>query len=102
MNNNYYIGLDLGTDSLGWATTNEDYDFLRLKGKTAWGSRIFSSANDCKQRRTFRSSRRRMQRRKYRIYLLNQLLCEDISKVDSTFFARLQNSHIWFGMIKRN
>lgn len=103
MNNNYYIGLDLGTDSLGWATTNEDYDFLRLKGKTAWGSRIFSSANDCKQRRTFRSSRRRMQRRKYRIYLLNQLLCEDISKVDSTFFARLQNSHmVWDDKKKLN
>lgn len=92
--NNYYIGLDLGTDSLGWAVSNENYDLIRLKGKTAFGARIFSSAEDCKKRRMFRSSRRRLQRRKYRIYLLNQLLAEDINKVDSTFFERLKYSYL--------
>ena len=93
-NKNYYIGLDLGTDSLGWAATDEDYNLLRLKGKTAFGSRIFSSASDCKARRSFRSTRRRLQRRKYRISLLNQLMCEDITKIDPTFFIRLQSSHM--------
>ena len=36
----YYIGLDIGTDSTGWAATDESYNFLRLKGKTAFGSRL--------------------------------------------------------------
>ena len=66
----YYVGLDLGTNSIGWAVSDEEYNLIRLKGKTAWGSRIFSDAQDCKDRRNHRSNRRRMQRRKYRIKLL--------------------------------
>ena len=60
MNDKYYIGLDVGTNSVGWAVTNEEYDLVRLKGKHAWGARIFSSANDKKDRRQYRSSRRRI------------------------------------------
>ena len=26
--NNYYIGLDLGTNSVGWAVTNEKYELF--------------------------------------------------------------------------
>ena len=33
MEKKYYIGLDLGTSSVGWAATDENYNFLRLKGK---------------------------------------------------------------------
>ena len=29
----YYIGLDVGTDSVGWAVTDHDYNVLRFKGK---------------------------------------------------------------------
>lgn len=90
----YYIGLDLGTNSVGWAALSPEYDLLRLKGKTAFGARIFSEAQSCKERRGFRSSGRRLQRRNYRIYLLNQLLAEDINKVDNHFFERLRNSHL--------
>ena len=88
----YYIGLDIGTDSTGWAATDESYNFLRLKGKTAFGSRLYSKANDCKKRRTFRSNRRRMQRRKYRIHLLNDLFAEELNKIDKNFLIRLENS----------
>lgn len=89
---NYYIGLDLGSDSVGWAATDENYNLLKLNRKSAFGARIFSAANGCVERRSFRSSRRRMARRKYRIHLLNELLCEEISKTDDTFFLRLSNS----------
>lgn len=92
----YYIGLDVGTNSIGWAATNEEYDLLRLKGKHAWGSRIFSEASDKKVRRGFRSSRRRIARRKYRIQLLNEIFAENINKIDNTFFARLDNASYLF------
>ena len=39
MNKNYYIGLDIGTTSCGFAVTDENYNILRLKGKKAWGVR---------------------------------------------------------------
>ena len=86
----YFVGLDIGTDSVGWAVTDEDYNLLRLKGKTAFGSRIFKSASDCKERRVYRANRRRLKRRKYRIELLNLLFAEEITKVDKSFFARMQ------------
>lgn len=92
MEKNYYLGLDLGSNSVGWAATDEDYNFLRLKGKTAWGARIFSEAKDCKERRTYRSNKRRLARRKYRLVLLKQLFAEEMTKVDKTFFLRLANS----------
>lgn len=95
MEKKYYIGLDLGTSSVGWAATDENYNFLRLKGKTAWGARIFSEAVDCKGRRSFRSSKRRVARRKYRLLLLKNLFAEEMAKVDKTFFLRLENSTYW-------
>lgn len=95
MEKNYYLGLDLGSGSVGWAATDENYNFLRLKGKTAWGARIFESAKDCKERRTYRSNKRRLARRKYRLVLLKQLFAEEMAKVDKTFFLRLANSTYW-------
>ena len=96
MDKKYYIGLDVGTNSVGWSATDDEYNFLRLKGKTAWGARIFSEAESKKDRRSFRSNRRRLQRRKYRIQLLNTLFCEEINKIDNTFFLRLDNASYLF------
>ena len=29
MDKDYYLGLDIGTDSVGWALTDSDYNLLR-------------------------------------------------------------------------
>jgi CRISPR-associated endonuclease Csn1 len=92
MGEKYFVGLDIGTDSVGWAVTDEHYKLMRMKGKTAWGSRIFSEASDAKSRRVFRTTGRRLARRKYRIQLLNQLFAPEIAKVDDSFFERLAQS----------
>lgn len=89
---NYYIGLDVGSDSVGWAVTDENFKLMRLKGKTAWGSRIFDSASDAKERRVFRTSGRRLARRRYRLDLLQRIFAEDITKIDKNFFLRLNES----------
>jgi len=36
----YYLGLDMGTSSVGWAVTNPQYELLRAKGKDLWGVRL--------------------------------------------------------------
>ena len=41
----YYLGLDIGTDSVGWAVTDPEYHVLRRKGKALWGVRLFDAAN---------------------------------------------------------
>lgn len=40
----YYLGLDMGTSSVGWAVTDIHYKLLRAKGKDLWGVRLFDEA----------------------------------------------------------
>ena len=60
----YYLGLDMGTNSVGWAVTDENYNLLRAKGKDLWGIREFEEAKTAVDRRTHRISRRRRAMRK--------------------------------------
>ena len=94
MNKNYHIGLDVGSDSVGWAVSDDDFNLLELNGKTAWGARLFDKASSAKERRAFRSARRRNARKRYRIYLLNKYIFEkEILKIDPSFFIRLSESN---------
>ena len=38
MGKGYYVGLDMGTGSVGWAVTDESYQILRRHGKAMWGA----------------------------------------------------------------
>lgn len=29
----YFIGLDIGTDSIGWSVTDENYNLIKFNGK---------------------------------------------------------------------
>ena len=64
MESRYYIGLDIGTDSVGWAATNPKYEILKFKGKLMIGSRLFDSANTAADQRLYRSNTRRLDRKK--------------------------------------
>jgi len=92
MDKKYYVGLDMGTDSVGWAVTSEDYELMTFNKKSMWGSRLFDEANTAAERRVFRSSRRRLDRKKWRINILQTLFSEEIGKVDENFFLRLKDS----------
>lgn len=90
----YYLGLDIGTDSVGFAVTDESYHLIRKQGKHLWGSRLFDEAKDASTRRSARAARRRYQRRRARILILRDLFKEEMNKVDPKFFARLDNSSL--------
>lgn len=92
MEKKYYLGLDMGTDSVGWAVTDEHYNLMRAKGKDLWGVREFEEAHAAAERRSFRISRRRRQREQVRIGLLKDYFKDEIDKVDPAFYQRLQNS----------
>lgn len=92
MSKEYFLGLDIGTSSLGWAVTDTNYKILRAKGKNLIGVRLFEEGKTAEERRLFRSSRRRTARRKERIKLLQELFAEEINKIDPTFFQRLKES----------
>lgn len=88
---NYYLGFDIGTNSVGWAVTDENYHVLRFNGKLMWGSRLFDEAKTAQNRREQRTARRRLQRRRWRIELLQELFSEEICKVDPGFFQRIKD-----------
>lgn len=91
----YYLGLDIGTDSVGWAVTDLEYKIQKLNGKALWGIRLFESGKTAEDRRLHRAARRRQQRRVQRIQLLQELFAEEISKVDQGFFLRLKESKFY-------
>jgi len=95
MKGEYYLGLDMGSSSVGWAVTNEKYEILRAHGKTLWGVRLFDSAQTAEERRGFRTAKRRLDRRNWRIELLQKIFAEEVEKIDDGFFRRMKESRYW-------
>ena len=87
-----FIGLDIGTDSVGWAVTDETYRLKKYRGNLMWGVHLFDEASQAADRRSFRTARRRLDRRQQRIQLLQELLAPAILEQDPTFFLRLKES----------
>ena len=92
MEKEYFLGLDMGTGSVGWAVTDNRYEVLRSHGKALWGVRLFESANTAEERRMFRTARRRLDRRNWRIQILQELFAEEIAAVDPGFYLRMKES----------
>ena len=59
-----------------------------------WGSRIFDEAKTAKDRRTSRSARRRLDRRKERIKILQSLIQNDMEKEFPNFFQMLKETSL--------
>ena len=90
----YNIGLDIGTGSVGWAVTDQNGELCSFKGKHTWGSRLFPSAQTAEEARAHRGQRRRYDRRRQRLDLLQGLFAEEVAKVDPDFFIRLNQSRL--------
>lgn len=90
-----YLGLDIGTDSIGWAVTDEKYKLKKFHGEPMWGSVLFEAANHKAERRASRISRRLLNRRKQRVQLIQELFAEEINKVDPNFYKRLRESALY-------
>ncbi|WP_316558126.1 type II CRISPR RNA-guided endonuclease Cas9 [Methanimicrococcus hongohii] len=88
----YYLGLDIGTDSVGWAVTDKNYNILNFNGKAMWGIHLFDQGKTAEERRTHRTARRRLERRKQRIKLLQDIFRDEMNKTDPLFFERLKES----------
>lgn len=105
-NKNYSIGLDIGTNSVGWAVITDDYNVpskkMKVLGNTdkrfikknLIGALLFDEGTTAEARRLKRTARRRYTRRKNRLRYLQEIFAEEMSKVDSSFFHRLDDSFL--------
>lgn len=90
----YNVGLDIGTSSIGFAVTDEVNQLVRVKGKNYIGVRLFDEGQTAAERRSFRTTRRRLKRRKWRLGLLEEIFDPYVAEIDPYFFARLKQSNI--------
>ena len=105
-NNNYSIGLDIGTNSIGFAVITDDYKVpskkMKVLGNTdkhfikknLIGALLFDEGTTAEARRLKRTARRRYTRRKNRLRYLQEIFSEEMSKVDNSFFHRLDDSFL--------
>ncbi len=105
-NKSYSIGLDIGTNSVGWAVITDDYKVPSKKRKVLGntdkhfikknliGALLFDEGTTAEDRRLKRTARRRYTRRKNRLRYLQEIFSEEMSKVDSSFFHRLDDSFL--------
>ena len=91
----YYLGLDIGTNSVGYAVTDPEYKVLKYHGEPMWGSHVFEEGQQCDERRQFRTARRRLNRRQQRVRLVQEIFAPEIEKVDERFFLRLKESALY-------
>lgn len=92
MKKEYFLGLDLGSNSVGYAVTSPEYEILKFNKKAMWGCHMFEGASQSAERRSFRSARRRLERKKQRIQLARELFAKEIAKIDEDFYRRLDES----------
>lgn len=105
-NKPYSIGLDIGTNSVGWAVITDDYKVpskkMKVLGNTdkhfikknLIGALLFDEGTTAEDRRLKRTARRRYTRRKNRLRYLQEIFTEEMNKVDSSFFHRLEDSFL--------
>ena len=106
MKKSYSIGLDIGTNSVGWAVVNDDYKVpakkMRVFGdtdrshikKNLLGTLLFDDGNTAESRRLKRTARRRYTRRRNRILYLQEIFIESMNEIDESFFHRLDDSFL--------
>ena len=105
-NKNYSIGLDIGTNSVGFAVITDDYKvpskMMKVLGNTdkrfikknLIGALLFDEGTTGEARRLKRTARRRYTRRKNRLRYLQEIFFEEMSKLDNSFFHRLDDSFL--------
>ena len=93
--NEYYLGLDIGTDSVGYAVTDQEYTLRKFKGEPMWGTHLLESGSEAADRRMHRTNRRRIDRRQQRVALVNELFAEAICSIDPHFFMRRKASSLF-------
>ncbi|MHC3596296.1 hypothetical protein, partial [Streptococcus suis] len=93
MKKKYAIGIDIGTNSVGWSVVTDDYKVpskkMKVFGNTEkryikknlLGTLLFDEGNTAENRRLKRTARRRYTRRRNRILYLQEIFAEEINKI---------------------
>lgn len=93
MNKNYTVGLDIGTNSVGFVAIDENMKILKYNDRFAFGSHEFVGAETAEATRLKRGGRRRYNRRKKRLQLVQEQFKEHMEH--QNFFSEKESQHFW-------
>ncbi len=93
-NKDYIVGLSLEPDAVGFAAIDKKNSLISLKGKNVIGVTKFKEGETAEERRTNRSARRRIIRKKRRSKFLEEIFAPEMAKVDPGFFVRQHQSWV--------
>lgn len=106
MKKTYSIGLDIGTNSIGYVAIDDNYQVinkkmrvmgntnLKYQKKDILGALLFSEGDTAEDRRLSRTTRRRYNRRRQRLLYLQEIFQDEMNKIDENFFQRLDESFL--------
>ncbi|WP_156010052.1 type II CRISPR RNA-guided endonuclease Cas9 [Streptococcus ruminantium] len=106
MSKSYSIGLDIGTNSVGWAIVTDGYKVpskrMKVLGdtdkknikKNLIGTLLFDDGEPAAKTRIKRANRRRYTRRKNRLRYLQEIFANNMEQTDENFFYRLEESFL--------
>ena len=58
MKENYYLGLDIGTNSVGYAVTDGGFNLLKYKGEPMWDPMCLKKGNNVQTEECIETARR--------------------------------------------
>lgn len=93
MSRDYTIGLDIGTNSVGFVAIDKKMKVLQYNGRFAFGTHEFVGAETAENTRLKRGARRRYNRRKKRIQLLQEQFSSQMEQ--QSFFSPKDSQHFW-------
>lgn len=96
-----FLGIDAGIENVGYALainndeiSEQKYQVVKTNGRQVMGVLSFDAAEPAVARRMHRAMRRRLDRRRYRISLLQEIFNDDLMSKDKNFLRRLNENDL--------
>ena len=101
---NYCLGLDVGTASVGYCVIDENGKLFKINRKgdngnnkrnSLWGVRTFKSGEPAKGLPYKQKYETKIFKNTYTNFRVKKIMSDMVCKVDENFFARLDESFLW-------
>ena len=92
---NYFVGLDIGTESVGWAVTDEGYAILKKNGHALWGVRQFRKRKRRKNAGYIALQGGDCSAGSRRLAMLRDIFAPEIAQVDLRSFSAWKRASFW-------
>ena len=92
LDKNTNIGIDPGTSSCGYASTNADGSLKVVNGEPLIGTKLYPKGETCEERRVARGGRNNRKHKNKRLQEISNLFRKPVEEKDPHFFDKMKDS----------